>query len=257
MNTIIHTYSADHVILKCKISEILANQNIIQNWKFNRPPDYNRCKEIASVIWKRKSNTDWLLYMIQDSTTGIMYVIDGIHRFTAFKLIYEENQKPMDMLTPSIFAGDASWFYDQYVLVSLRTNTSEGEEIDLFRQLNMSNPVPTLYMQNPDYDKKCLVEDIAKKWSDQYRSHFSANPKPNVPNTNRDRFIELLDFLCDKYCINRSTNPHKLEEYLYEMNHKIRQDLPKKISQKSLDKCAETGCYLFLLKQDVLQEKFD
>ena len=79
---------------------------------------------------------------------------------------------------------------------------------------------------------------------------------PNVPNINRDRFIELLDFICEKYDINRSKNSHKLEELLYTTNHRIRTNLPKNISQKSLDKCTSSGCFLFLVKPDVLQEMF-
>ena len=253
---IIHTYCDNHVLAKITVRDFLNMQNV-GNWKFNRPPDHIRCKEIAKYIFTKRPSLDWLFYVVCNDSNASFSIVDGIHRYTAFKLIHTENSKPIDLLTPTEFAGDLTWFYQQHVLISLRTNKSEGEEIDLFRQINMSNPVPDLYMQNPDHEKRCLVEDVAKTWSHQYRAHFSANPKPNVPNTNRDRFIELLNYLCDKHGINKSTNPHKLEEFLYEMNHKIRQNLPKRISQKSLDKCAETGCYLFLVKQDILQEMFE
>jgi hypothetical protein len=256
---IIHTYCENHVLGKITVRDLLNMQHI-GNWKFNRPPDYIRCKEIAKYIFTKRPCLDWLFYAVGNGNSRAFSIIDGIHRFTAFKLIHTENSKPChapDLLTPNEFAGDLSWFYQQHVLISLRTNTSEGEEVDLFRQINMSNPVPDLYIQNPDYEKRCLIEETVKTWTDQYRAHFSANSKPNVPNVNRDRFIELLNFLCDKHGINKSNNPQKLEELLYEMNHKIRQNLPKRISQKSLDKCGETGCYLFLVKQDILQELFD
>lgn len=253
---VIHTYCENHVLVKCTIKSLLDHQHKIHNWKFNRPPDHIRTKEIAKYTFTKRPCLDWLFYAICDDDDCI-YVIDGIHRFTAFKLIHTENSKPVDLLTPHDFAGDLTWFYQQHVMISLRSNVSEGEAVDLFRQINMSNPVPDLYIQNPDHEKRCLVEEVAKTWSDRFRTHFSATPRPNVPNVNRDRFIELLNYLCDKYGINKSTNPQKLEELLYEMNHRIRQNLPKRISQKSLDKCLQTGCFLFLVKQDVLQEMFD
>lgn len=252
---IIHTYCDNHVLMKCTLENLLNMQQQISNWKFNRPPDHVRCKEIAKHIFIKRPRIDWLFYAI--GNVNSFSIIDGIHRFTAFKLIHTENSKPIDLLTPNEFVGNLTWFYQQHILISLRTNTSEGEEIDLFRQINMSNPVPDLYIQNTDYEKKCLIEETVKTWSDKFRAHFSATPRPNVPNVNRDRFIELLDFLCDKHGCNKNTNSHRLEELLYEMNHQIRQNLPKKISEKSLEKCTQTGCFLFLVKQDVLQEMFE
>lgn len=254
---IIHSYSDNHIIAKCTIGALLEQSCKIKNWKFNRPPDYMRCREIAKHILLKKPCTDWLFYAIYKED-GSISIIDGIHRFTAFKIIHTENSKPVDLLTPDEFSGrENAWFYEQHILISLRTNTSEGEEVNLFRQINMCNPVPDLYIQNPHYEKRCLIEEVAKKWQDKFHTHFSANSKPNVPNINRDRFIEILNHLCEKYGIDNSNNPHRLEELLYETNNKIRQNLPKRISQKSLDKCNNTGCYLFLVRQDILQEMFD
>lgn len=256
--TVIHEYYDNHVIIKCTVRTLMQQCDRIKNWKFNRPPDYMRCREIAKHIMTKKPKTDWLFYAIyKNASDDSIYIIDGIHRFTAFKLIYAENSKPIDLLTPSEFCGDLSWLYDQYIMISLRTNTSEGEEVDLFRQINMSNPVPDLYIQNPHHEKRCLIEEVVKKWQDKYHTHFSSNSKPNIPNINRDRFIEILNYLCDKYNIDNSNEPQKLEEILYEMNNKIRQNLPKKISQKSLEKCVNTGCYLFLVRQDILHEMFE
>ena len=253
---ILHAYDQNHIIAKCSIGAILKQIPTIHNWKFNRPPDYIRCQEIAKYIVGKRPCLDWLFYMIYDDKNGCLYLLDGIHRFTAFKIIHTENAKPDDLITPNYFAGDLSWFYTQNVLISLRTNTSEGEEIDLFRQINLSNPVPNLYIQNTDYEKKCLIEEVVKLWTDKFRTHFSATPRPNVPNINRDRFIELLDFICEKYDINRSKNSHKLEELLYTTNHRIRTNLPKNLSQKSLEKCTSSGCFLVLVKPDILQEMF-
>jgi hypothetical protein len=123
---IIHTYCENHVLGKITVRDLLNMQHI-GNWKFNRPPDHIRCKEIAKYIFTKRPRLDWLFYAIGNDDSLNLYIIDGIHRFTAFTLIHTENSKPTDLLTPNEFAGDLAWFYKQHVLISLRTNTSEGE----------------------------------------------------------------------------------------------------------------------------------
>jgi len=76
--------------------------------------------------------------------------------------------------------------------------------------------------------------------------------KPNIPNINRDRFIDLLDKLYQKYNITRNT-AHVLSDKLYETNHYIRNNIPKKITETALTKCRETNCYLFLVKKEILE----
>ena len=35
-----------------------------------------------------------------------------------------------------------------------------------------------------------------------YKPHFTHCPNPQIPNTNRDRFVDLLDLLYEKHNIN-------------------------------------------------------
>jgi len=251
---IIHSYSSDHIIFKCTIKDILlsASNNKIINWQYNRPPDSVRCYEIAEKIYTKTQEIDWLIYMVYDKDA--LHIIDGIHRIHSLQIIQKENNKPPDHLTPTKFgdSNNASWLYEKYLIISLRLNITTGQTIDLFQSLNKSNPVPDLYMFDRDQEKRIIIETIVNEWMTSFRSHFTSTQNPNIPNMNRDRFIDILDFVYKKYNVNHS-NSHLLTEKLYELNTLIKKNPPKNITDKSLEKCNKTGCFIFLIRRDQLQ----
>jgi hypothetical protein len=252
---IIHRYNPDHIIIKCKISDLLtaANTKTIINWKYNRPPDVIRCIEIAKSIYTKKQETDWIIYVVSEN--DVLKIIDGMHRFHSLQIIKRENSRPVDHLTPNIFGDStqpANWLYEKYIMVSIRFNMSEGEVIDLFQSLNKSNPVPELYFDT-NQQKRKIIEDIVSEWINSFNSHFTSSKNPNIPNMNRDRFIEILDFVYKKYDLNNSTS-NSLGEKLYELNAKLKQKPPAKTSDTALEKCNKTGCFIFLLRREQLQE---
>ena len=250
---IIHKYTENHIMGKCKISDLLqgASANKIINWKHNRPPDTIRCKELAEYIYNKKQEVDWLFYMIAEN--DILHIIDGIHRFHSLQIIQRENNKSPDYLTSNVFgSNNADWLYEKYIFISLRLNMSNGETIDLFQSLNKSNPVPELYFDNSNQQKRTLIETIVNEWMSGFNTHFTSSKNPNIPNMNRDKFIEILDFVYEKYKLNNSNN-HLLTEKLYELNAKIKSNPPKKLSLNSIDKCNKTGCFIFLIGREKLQ----
>ena len=237
---LIYRYSPNHVLMKCAVAD-LFNTNI-QKWKYNRPPDITRCREIAQFVHSRRPTIDWMFYAIYENSTDAIYLLDGLHRFTALKIIHDENRE---------LPGDISHILSQHVIISIRIDVTDGEAIDIFQQINKSNPVPELYLQNADQDKKTVIEEIAAKWMTNYRGHFSTNPRPNVPNTNRDRFIEFLDSMYQKMELTKETG-YKLNNELYKLNEHMLKNPPPKLSAKTLEKCQQSGCYLFIVKPDVL-----
>jgi len=257
---IIHKYTETHLIFKCKISDLLeaASENKIINWKHNRPPDTVRCKELAEFVYNKKQEVDWLFYMIAEN--DILHIIDGIHRFHSLQIIKRETNKLPDYLTPTAFAptafdnnNNADWLYEKYIFISLRKNMSNGQTIDLFQSLNKSNPVPELYIA-PDVNqqKRTLIETVVNEWLDRFNTHFTSSKNPNIPNMNRDKFIEILDYVYEKYQLN-NTNNYLLSEKLYELNSKLKTTPPKKTSPSALDKCNKTGCFIFLIGREKLQ----
>ena len=181
----IHSYHANHSLIKIKIIDCVKMP--VLNWIHNRPPDINRSNEIAEYILIKQPVLDWLFYIISQKDKYEM--LDGIHRFTALHIIH----KQIEENTVSVgFDKDA--FYNMDVLLSMRINPSLGECVDLFQNINKSVPIAELYVRvMTDMDKRRVLEDIYTKWSLSYPSHFTHCNRPNLPNTNRDRFIDLLD----------------------------------------------------------------
>jgi len=250
---ILHEYTNSHKILKIKIADLLSVP--ISNWKYNRPPDLIRCNDIARYIYTSKCPIDSMIYLSFNNIKQTFDVVDGIHRYTSLKIIKEHNSKSFDFINPSDFGNnnDAKWLYDSYIIVNLRINALEGELIELFINLNKSNPIPDLYIRDANKEKKDIIEKIVNDWTKKYPSHFSSNSKPYKPNINRDRFIDLVENIYDKYEINNE-NKKFLEHVLERTNTNISYNIPKKITKsKSIhDKCLESGCWLFIYTAEEL-----
>lgn len=252
---LIHNYSngIGHYIIKCSVKTLLDEKLNVINWDYNRPPDPIRCKEIARNMYNSNMEIESMFYMCYDNNVKMFKIMDGIHRYTALQLIKKENCKTPDLLTPNEFGSNGnSVIYEKTILINIRMCSTIGKQIDTFKTLNKSNPVPELYIRDKNKDRREIIQEIVDFWQTKYKCHFSATVKPNMPNINRDRFIEVLDKLCDKYKIQKE-NSSRLYELLDEKNDYIRNNIPKGIKEKTLEKCVNSGCFLFLLKPDVLE----
>lgn len=248
---ILHSYSNYHKIIKITVSDLLSAK--ITNWKYNRPPDLTRCFDIARYIYLSKNVIDTMLYVSFNNINQSFEIIDGIHRYTSLKIIKDENSKQLDLLTPSEFGNnnEANWLYDSYIILNIRINTTEGELIELFKCLNKSNPIPDLYIRDVNKDKREIIEAVSNNWQIKYKSHFSSNNKPNKPNINRDRFIDLLEKIYDKHNITNE-NKQLLDELLQRTNTNILFNIPKKLSTSIKEKCLGTGLWLFIYTPEEL-----
>lgn len=253
---IIHQYSDKHFIVKIKITDLLKGP--IKNWEYNRPPDVIRCVNIAKYIYNSCKPLDTMMHLSFNNKNKSFDMLDGIHRFNAIKIIYENNSKPLDLLSPSDFGNNlsANWLYESYVILNIRFNATQGENIEVFQSLNKSSPVPELYIRDYEKERRETIESIANDWQIRYSSHFVATQKPNRPNINRDRFVELLDFLYEKHNI---VEGKKVLSHLVETaNWNITTNPPKKSSLKLtlsiIEKCQKTGCWLFIYPIEQLEK---
>ena len=250
---LLFSYNENHGLYKIKIKDLLVD--IVNNWEYNRPPDMERCPDIARYIYNSKKPVDSMVYLSFNNLKEGFEVLDGIHRITALKIIKAENSKPLELLCPGDFgsANDANWLYEQYLLVNIRFNASLGELIEVFKNLNKSQTVSELYICDHAKEKKDIIENIVNDWYFRFKKHFSSSANPITGNTNRTKFSNLLLHLYDKYKISQS-NIEKLKNILESANEKISLNIPNKVSEDIKRKCRESGCYLFLLKPDVLEE---
>jgi hypothetical protein len=250
---LILSYNDNHALYKMAIRDLLVHS--VTNWEYNRPPDMARCPDIARYIYKSRKPIDTMIYLSFNNLKETFEVIDGIHRITALNIIKKENSKPLDLLEEHEFGSgnDASWLYNQYIIVNIRFNATKGELIEVFENLNKSQSVPELYIRDSKKEKRDIIENIANEWCVTYKKHFSSSANPNIGNTNRNKFIDLLDKLYEKYKIDE-TSSDKLRKLLYDANCKISFDIPIKASIDTRVKCKDSGCYLFLYKNDKLED---
>jgi leucyl-tRNA synthetase len=139
------------------------------------------------------------------------------------------------------------------LLVNIRFNATLGELIEVFKNLNKSQAVPDLYIRDQVKQKRDTIDTIANEWIVKYKKHFSSSANPISGNTNRNKFVELLDKLYDKHKIDE-TNIDTFRKILDDANRHISTIIPSKASIDVRLKCKETGCYLFLYKNDKLEE---
>jgi hypothetical protein len=212
----------------------------------NRPADLDRCRSIVNHISRHNGAIDTIIYMIYEN--GTYKIIDGIHRYTAFYMLCETEEYKNDF-----DVVDMCLIKEKYVFISIMISPSIGETIEKFQALNKSVPISELYISpTENTEKRKIIEDTSRIWMTLYKSHFTHCPNPQIPNTNRDRFIDLLCLLYDKYNIT-TLNKHVLENKLNELNKFMMDNIPSKVSAKALQKCRDSGCYLFLVKKDVLE----
>jgi hypothetical protein len=235
------------------IKDLLVSS--VKNWEYNRPPDMARCPDIARYIYNSKKPIDTMVYLSFNNLKEVFEVLDGIHRITALKIIKEENSKPLDLLDQHEFGSgnDANWLYNQYMLVNIRFNATLGELIEVFKNLNKSQTVPELYIRDHAKEKRDIIDTIANEWFVKYKKHFSSSANPVTGNTNRNKFVDLLDRLYEKHKIDES-NCDYFRKILDDANSHMSTNIPSKASIDIRVKCKETGCYLFLYKNDKLEE---
>lgn len=247
-HSVLHSYTPDHLVIKVSIHDLL--QAPIMNWQYNRPADPERCEEISRYIYRSKKPVDTMLYLSLNQKTNQFDVIDGIHRYTALTNIKKQTEE-LDLITNEFGTDPCEWLFDSYMILNIRLNATDGELVELFQSLNKSNPIPELYVRDVKKDKKDCVESVCHKWQSMYKTHFSASNKPQKPNINRDRFIDILDAVYDKLHLTEETKS-KLEQALQRTNVHISQNLPAKLTKSIKEKCELTGCWLFIYTSDEL-----
>jgi hypothetical protein len=196
---------------------------------------------------------DTMLYLNFNNLEQTFDIIDGVHRYTALKLIKEQNSKQLDLICEGEFGNnhDAKWLYESYIIVNIKFNSLEGDIIELFKSLNKSSPIPELYIRDVSKYKRNVIEGVVKNFQFKYNSHFTASNKPTKPNINRDRFIDLLEIVFDKYKISEE-NSLSLENILENFNTQIAFDIPTKLPQNIKNKCLNSGCWLFIYSVEKL-----
>lgn len=256
-------YLDSHGLFKMTISTLLKMP--IVNWKYNRPPDMNRCLEMVEYYQSIKPNTrlDSTLHLNLNTKTNQFEVIDGIHRITA--LFEMHNMFDTDPQK----AKQHYWFYNTLVLVSIRKDYSDIALAELFYSLNKSVPIPCLYMESlPEQpvaptptptqpeepnisieaindDRRKIIENITTCWETKYKDHFSTNIRCHKPNITRGDF---QDILLEMWKI--IIQYYSLEEMELQMNRileKVNEHAKDANNTRETTKLKKSGRYIFTI----------
>jgi hypothetical protein len=195
----------------------------LKNAPFNRPPDELRITEIMETYKERQTFVDGVIHVYRRGDEHICY--DGIHRITA------------------IMRLAADGIYRRFIYEVL----DAPEEAAKIRFTNINNrvEVPDIFVSyNTDTDvyMEVYMEVFNRFFTDKYKSHLSASMRCQHPNINRDVFLNQIK----EY----KGTVDEILAILYENNEKIKQKIeakPSLITAKQLQKCRNTGLYLFAL----------
>jgi hypothetical protein len=188
----------------------------IKVWKHNRPPDQDRVREIHEHM-KVSKRMDGMIYLASVGNDLVCY--ESNHRREALKGLDEMASILVDFLPNA-------------------TNEIVKEE---FLRLNKSVSVPDLYVShNPEQlfaDLKIAVDDFCEA----YKKHKVASNKPQRPNFNRDGLMDEFYRVIKELNIDVEEFIKRLSRY----NRKLMLKDKTGLSAKIVDKCSESGLWIF------------
>jgi len=262
--SLLNVYNDNHFLIKIKIEDLLNLPiETFVNWEYNRPHDNMRCYEIAQFIINNKELFDSIIYVNYNNRHENFEIFDGIHRFMSLIKI-KENIINFNSNTEKIkneynnlidINEDISWFNKSEILFNIRFNSDENKIKEIFKNLNKCLPVSDLYIRDSSIEKTSIINELVLEFENKYRKHFSFNTNTKIGNINRTEFENLLSNVYDKYRININ-NIHILRNRIKSANEYLKNNIPKRALNKktTLEKCEKSDCYLFLLRNNELEE---
>jgi len=219
-------FDDNKILIEVQVIELIAAP--CERWRGNRPHDETRCREIADWYSVKSPVIDTIITTTWNNQTKVFEILDGLHRFHAMQLA--------NMGHPA--------------LLYVRFNDSDGDKIEVFQNINKSVPVTEMWLVDPQKEKQLYITAFIKEFKAQYEPHFKPR-NPKKPNTTQNLFEELCSGLYDKHHV---TSQAQLCSIIMNANHmmsEINYDCKK---AKQVDKCAKTGCYLFMCANSELLE---
>lgn len=272
-SAIVHDYTATTKLIRIKIHDLLIPNKIV-NWNYNREPDYVRIPAISKNIYETRCNPiKTLFYINYNFKNDNFEIIDGSHRFKALEMLLSlrnNNGKIIDSRLKNTDGNesaewfddtDINWILNEYILIYCCFQSTQNELIQLRDNINLSQPMEIIPSSTQINDEKYqIINRIADDYQLRFKKNFSdSNDDSYLKSngmTNRNKFIKLLSNLYDKYNIDIN-RVGILQQHLQIANDNIHAKLDSgklKCSQKSKKRCDESGCYLFMYKNDVLED---
>jgi len=191
----------------------------IRRWKYNRPPDATRVAEIREWVEQSK-RVDGILYLAWVDNELVCY--ESNHRREAIKGV------------PGLHA----------ILVDVIWDATDETIKQEFFRLNKAISVPELFVTK---ESSVNVDDLLKTvhaFCDNYSKLQSPSKHPQRPNFNRDLFLD------DVYQIVKESGltVGEVMDRLTRLNNELRSKDRRRLTDRIIAKCEETGLWLFAWK---------
>ena len=195
----------------------------IKMWKYNRPCDEERVKEIREWIAESK-RVDGQIYLA--CVDGELVCYESNHRRLALEGLVGLHNVIVDIL------WDA---------------TDEAVKKE-FQRLNKAVSVPELYVSSAPTVSESELRPVVDKFCDRFKSHKSTS-KTNChrPNFIRDHVIDQFYRLCNELRI----EPNELLERVMKLNSDMSNRDKTKLLPKVIEKCEKTGLWLFAWSSEI------
>lgn len=188
--------------------------------------------------FKKNSRFNFLGVLIVNTIDNkIFFIIDGQHRYLAFKKLISDNY------CPEIF-------------IQLCTINSKEDLRENYNIINQNTPLP----QFPENTNKNLVEDTYTYFLNKYEKMFKTSLRPQRPFVNKVIFQEAIAFISTKFNIQSQGQIIKLiEEHNAMISEWDTSNFPrnKTITPKMLKLCEETHFYLGLYTGKMVDYCYD
>lgn len=202
--------------LVCWMSPELFRSLPIDNWKFNRPPDLERVKEIREHMNVSK-RVDGILYLAFLDKSFVCY--DANHRRLAMEGVEGLHN----------------------VLVDILFDVTDKDVEEEFIRLNKAHSVPELYMERELAEKRVEMETLVREFCENYKAHVSSSKRPLRPNFNRDHLTDEFTRIMREKRMTHTEFVEWITARNRELSLQDRSDLPEKLRTK----CEKSGLWLF------------
>ena len=225
---------------------IKLNQNNFKNFCFEIPNiqrihDKEKVDEICKYqidYFKKNSRFNFLGVLIVNTIDkNTFFIIDGQHRYLAFKKLINDNYYPE-------------------IFIQLSIIKTQEELRENYNIINQNTPLP----QFPENTNKNLVEDTYSYFLNKYEKMFKSSLRPQRIFVNKVIFQEAIAFIAMKFNIHSQGQIIKLiEEHNTMLSGWDPNNFPmtKTITPKMLKLCQETDFYLGLYTEKMVEYCYD
>jgi hypothetical protein len=201
------------------ISPKVFNDLPIKMWKYNRPPDEDRVKEIRAYM-ETSNRMDGIVYLACLDDELVCY--ESNHRRQALK--------QMDDVTNM-----------SHILVDVLENATHEKIRNEFNRLNKAVSVPEIYVVNEPEISVEDLNDLVKSFCKNYAFCKVNTNHPQRPHFNRD-------MVADEFYRVMKENHIGVDEFvrrLTELNRRMSFRDKAKLTPKIIEKCQRSGLWLF------------